>query len=56
MANRSKLSAEEERIRLAKWLRDGELWPPKDATIDIPLSSRGALPVASPVNSEGFGA
>ena len=67
MANRPKLSAEEERIRLAKWLRHGELWLPSQkqereqwlpdqATIDTPLSSRGALPVAPPVNSEGLGA
>ena len=56
MANRPKLSAEDERIRLAKWLRHGELWLPENATIDAPLSSRGALPVAPPVNSEGLGA
>ena len=56
MANRPKLSAEDERIRLAKWLRNGELWLPENATINAPLSSRGALPVAPPVNSEGLGA
>ena len=51
------LSAAEERERLARWLRNGEIWLPNSASIASPLHNRGALPaVPFPAGSEGRGA